>query len=118
MRVEAHVEFFADKRALLLPAGIGVSTRKGCSYAARTTTPTGVVASLRSAHATLGDLFAIWGEPLTSSRLASFRGRVRAWVGGCAWSGDVRRIPLARHAEIVVEVGGYVPPHRSFLFPP
>jgi hypothetical protein len=29
----------------------------------------------------------------------------------------VARIPLARHAEIVLEVGGYVPPHRAFLFP-
>jgi hypothetical protein len=30
----------------------------------------------------------------------------------------VRTIPLRRHAEIVVEVGGYIPPHTFFLFPP
>jgi hypothetical protein len=30
----------------------------------------------------------------------------------------VRAIRLTRHAEIVLEVGGYVPPHTSFLFGP
>jgi hypothetical protein len=115
-RVETHVELFADKRALLLPTGIGVSRR--CTYPLRTEAPTGVVESLPSVHATLGDLFALWGEPLTARGFASFRGRVSAWVGGCPWSGDLRKIPLRRHAEIVVEVGGYIPPHRSFLFPP
>jgi len=27
-------------------------------------------------------------------------------------------VPLARHSEIVLEVGPYVPPHRSYTFPP
>jgi hypothetical protein len=112
-RVDAHVELFANKRALLIPSGVGVSKR--CAYAVRTTTPTGVVAA--TAHATVGDLFAVWGQPLARARLASFHGRVRAWVGGCPWSGPVAAIPLTRHAEIVLEVGGYVPPHAFFLFP-
>jgi hypothetical protein len=126
-RVLAHVELFAQKRVLLLPAGIGTApplrvagpnvTRARCSYAVRTRTPTGVVESLPSAHATLADLFAVWGQPLSPRRLAGFAGTVRAWVAGCPWPGDVRRIPLSRHAEIVVEVGGYVPPHSFFLFP-
>jgi hypothetical protein len=51
-------------------------------------------------------------------RLAGFRGAVHAWVDGCPWSGPVRKIPLSRHVEIVLEVGGYVPPHSFFLFPP
>jgi len=33
-----------------------------------------------------------------------------------AWHGNVRAIPLRRHREIVIEVGGYVPPHTFFLF--
>ena len=45
-----------------------------------------------------------------------FSGRVRAYVGGEQWRGDVRAIPLRPHAQIVLEVGGYVPPHRFFLF--
>jgi hypothetical protein len=38
-------------------------------------------------------------------------------VGGRRWLGDVRAIPLKRHAQIVLEIGGYVPPHARFLFP-
>jgi hypothetical protein len=26
-------------------------------------------------------------------------------------------MPLARHDQIVLEVGGYVPPHARYLFP-
>jgi len=32
--------------------------------------------------------------------------------------GDAAAVRLTRHAQIVVELGAYVPPHRSFLFPP
>jgi len=42
---------------------------------------------------------------------------VLAFVGGRRWRGDPRAIPLARHAQIVLEIDGYVPPHASFLFP-
>ena len=125
-RVLAHVELFADRRVLLIPAGVGMApplTRDGayvtgsrCSYAVRTTAPTGVVEVARGVKATVGDLFRVWGQPLSRSRLAGFPGRVRAYVAGVPWRGNVRAIPLARHAQIVLEVGGYVRPHRFFLF--
>jgi hypothetical protein len=53
---------------------------------------------------------------LSRSRLAGFRGRVLAFVSGIRWRGDVRAIPLARHAQIVLEIGSYIRPHRFFLF--
>jgi hypothetical protein len=111
----AHVELFAKRRALLLPAGIGAV--KGCAYPVRTTSPTGVVEYLAAARPTLGDVFDVWGQPLTARGFAGFRGAVSAWVGGRRWRGNPRAIPLRRHAEIVVEVGGYIPPHHFFLFP-
>jgi hypothetical protein len=111
----AHVELFAGKLVLLLPAKVGIGPH--CSYAVRTTQPTGVVEFVSRVHPTIGDLFAIWGQPLSAHRIASFRGVVAAWVGGKRWHGDVRAIPLRRHSEIVIEVGGYVPPHAFFLFP-
>jgi hypothetical protein len=67
---------------------------------------------------TLGDLFEIWGEPLTPRRMASFRGPVTAFVAGERVTGDPAAIPLRDGAQIVLQVGGFVPPHRSFLFPP
>jgi hypothetical protein len=111
----AHVELFARQRVLLLPQGVGVSRR--CTYAVRTTSPTGVAAFDRLARPTVGDLFAIWGQPLSSTRLAGFRGAVHAFVGGRPWRRNPRTIPLSPHGQITLEIGGFVRPHAFFLFP-
>jgi hypothetical protein len=71
---------------------------------------------------TVSDLFRSWGEPLGRSRLASFhatRGtRVAVFVNGAPWRAAPGSVPLRPHAEIVLEIGPYVPPHRWFTFPP
>ena len=125
-----HVELFARGRVVIVPAGIGVAAPRvqtgayveprGCSYAARTLEPTGVIETRRGSQLTLGDAFRIWGQPLSPTRLAGFAttrsSPVRAYLGGRRWHGPLRSIPLRRHAQIVLEVGRYIPPHRSFLF--
>ena len=128
-RYGVHIEVFAHRNVVIVPAGIGVArpfaTRfsavvpRGCSYAARTLVPTGVVEVRTGSAVTLGDLFSIWGQPLGTHRLVGVRSKrpVLAFVGGRRWLGDSREIPLARHAQIVLEIGGYVPPHTRFLFP-
>jgi hypothetical protein len=131
-RVGVHVELFAQRRVVLVPAGIGVAAphrRRGayvlggrCSYPARTVEPTGVIEVARTARLTLGQFFDLWGQPLSATRLVGFRARpgerLQAFVGGRPWSGDPRGIPLRRHAQIVLEIGGFVPPHSSYLFRP
>jgi hypothetical protein len=128
-RYGVHLELFAHGRAVVIPAGIGVaapSTRalgrivpRGCSYPLRTLAPTGVVEVRRGFRLTLGDLFRLWSRPLGRHRLAGFRSAqpLLAFVGGRRWRGDPAAIPLTRHAQIVLELGGYVPPHAAFLFP-
>jgi hypothetical protein len=115
VRERAHIELFANKLVLLLPKGIGVA--HGCDYPVRTTAPTGVVEYRPASRPTLGDVFDVWGQPLSARGFAGFRGAVSAWVGGKRWRGEVGAIPHRRHAEIVVEVGGYIRPHTFFLFP-
>lgn len=129
-RFGAHLEVFAKRRVVVVPPGIGMAPPRRaagiyvvsgrCSYPARTREPTGVVEVVEGSHLTIGQLFAIWGQPLGRDRLAGFRGargeRVLAFVGGVRWGGDPRSIPLARHAEIVLEIGGFIPPHTSFRF--
>lgn len=110
----AHVELFAAGRVVVVPRGIGVA--RGCSYPVRTRDRTGVV-EVRG-RATLGDLFAVWGAPLSRTRLLSFRGPVRAYVAGRRVAGDPRAIVLARHAQVVLAVGPAVPIHASFRFAP
>jgi hypothetical protein len=125
-----HVELFAADRVVLLAPGIGVGrpwrvvggriTRARCYGALATIDPTGVVLVRPGARLTVGDLFGAWGRSLGTRRLLSFhaRWRVRAYVDGRRWTRTApAAIPLTRHAEIVLELGPYVPPHRSFAFP-
>jgi hypothetical protein len=130
-RTAAHVELFADNRVVILPAGIGARPPRRqvdgtimsarCYAALVTISPTGVVLVRDHLHLHVADLFRSWGEPLSSSRLASFRAapgsQVVAFVDGRRWRASPGTVPLARHAEIVLEVGPFVPPHRSFTFP-
>jgi hypothetical protein len=123
-----HLEIFVNRRVLILPAGIGLRPplrRAGiarlaggqCAYPLHTLDPTGTVFADRSRERTLGDLFAVWGQRLGPRRLLSFAGRVRVFRNGREWRGDPRRLPLQRHDSVVLEVGGYVKPHASYLFP-
>ncbi len=115
-----------------MPAGIGtrpprrLSTGRiihaRCYGSLVTLDATGIVLVRSGQQPRLADLFRSWGQPLSTRRLASFTataaGRVVAFLDGRRWSGSVRALPLTPHAEIVLEVGPYVPPHRSYLFPP
>ena len=123
-----HLEIFVDRKVLIMPAGIGLRPplqRAGlarlaggtCAYPLHTLDPTGTIFVERSRPRVLGDFFTIWGQRLAPRRLLSFPGRVQAFRNGREWRGDPRQIPLERHDQIVLEVGGYVPPHTRYLFP-
>jgi len=129
-RDAAHVELFAADRVVLMPAGIGTQgprrffagrvARAACYGHVVTLEPTGIVLVRRGKRARLGDLFRVWGLPLTRGRLGSFpagAGGVRVYVNGRRLGVDPRSVPLTRHAQIVLEVGPPVPPHSSFTFP-
>jgi hypothetical protein len=127
-----HVEVFAANRVVLLPAGIGTNdprtprtgqiTGARCYGALVTLEPTGLVLVRAGARLTTAALFRSWGQPLSATRLASFRAAagasVAVFVDGRPWRGALGAVPLTRHAEIVLEVGPYVPPHSSYAFPP
>lgn len=120
-----HVELFANGRVVILPAAIGLRgarydvgrvTGARCRARLWTTDPSGVVSF--AGRARLGDLFAVWGEALGVTRLAGFRGAVSLFRNGVPVRGDPRAVALRDGDELVLEVGGFVPPHRSYRFPP
>jgi hypothetical protein len=84
----------------------------------RTTDPTGVIRFRPGRGLRLGDVFAVWGQPITSTRLCGFRSRagVHLYVDGRRVTGSPAALVLGRHAEIVVEVGRFVPPHATYVF--
>jgi hypothetical protein len=119
-----HLELFAHGRVVVVPAGIGVLGARrsvGRIVAARcrahvwTLDPSGVVRF--AADARLADVFAVWGRALGRTRLLGFRGDVRLYVNGVRRRGDPRSLALRDRDEVVLQVGAYVPPHRSFRFP-
>lgn len=129
-RFGVHVELFAANRVVLLPAGIGTRAarlsygrvvRAGCYGTLVALDPTGLILLRAGERLTLADLFRSWGQRLGEHRLAGFSTapgqRVRVFVDGRPDGAPVATVPLRRHTEIVLEVGPYVPPHRSYAFP-
>ena len=128
-RAESHVELFAANHVVLIAAGVGTRAprhledarvvKARCFGLVVTLDPTGIVYVRAGAVATIGELFRSWGEPLSGTRIASFRGRqVTVYVGGRIERIAPAAVPLTPGAEIVLEVGPHVPPHRAFTFPP
>jgi hypothetical protein len=128
-RLAAHIEVFGANQVILLAAGIGTTAPRDfsdgrlvharCFGDVVTLDPTGIVYFRAGASLTLGTVFRAWGEPLTATRVASFSGgRTATYVDGRAWRGAPSAVPLTSGAEIVVESGPHVPPHRRFVFPP
>lgn len=131
-RYGVHVEVFGANRVVIVPAGIGTRPPRhasagrivsaGCYGSLVTLEPTGVVLVRPGSRLAISDLFRAWGAPLSMQQVASFRapagGRRGVFVDGRRWHGAPGRVPLSRHAEIVLEVGPYVPPHSSYTFPP
>ena len=132
--VGVHLEVFVNRFDVVIPAGIGMApphavdgayiTHARCSYPIRTTDPTGMIevdASFQR-HATLGDFFAAWGQPLGPTRLLSFTAtgsdRVVVYINGKRWRGDPRDVPLTRHAALLMHLGGNVAPRLEYGFPP
>jgi hypothetical protein len=122
-----HLELFANRLVVVVPGGIGVSAGRTTLYGFITdapwhapawTTEAGGVVHLSRPGMRLGDVFAIWGQPLGADRMLTWTGPVRAFVDGERVSGDPAAITLSDGEQIVIEIGGYVPPHPSFAFRP
>ena len=112
-----HLELFAHRRVVIVPPGIGVTA--GCSYPARTRTPTGVVEVAAGARLDLGDLFRIWGQPLGAHRLASFRSELPSARTSMAAPSAARSSPSRSSLapRSCSSSAAYVAPHSFFLFP-
>src|SRR5262249_13998342 len=109
-----HLELFANKRVIIVPPRVGVRSAR-CRARLWTVAQTGVVGFERPVR--LGALFGVWGRELGTHRLLSFGGAVRLYVNGVRRRIDPGTLPLRDRDEIVLEVGPFVPPHRSYLFP-
>jgi hypothetical protein len=130
--IHAHLAIYVDGQQQVVPYGTGIGqpwriqqstegpfvSGGSCFYWLHTHTQDGVIhiESPEQRTFTLGDFFAIWGRPLSSSQVGSAQGAVIAYANGQRTSGDPSQISLEAHALIQLDVGVDTPP-QPFDFP-
>ncbi|MGT2427375.1 hypothetical protein [Amnibacterium kyonggiense] len=60
---------------------------------------------------TLGQFFAVWGQPLSSSTVAGAKGEQTVYVNGKVVTGDPASIALGSRESVQIDVGEAVPYH-------
>jgi hypothetical protein len=112
-----HLSVFMNGKQLALPASIGtvdptISAPKGCVYPLHTDDASGKIRmdATTSASYTLGQFFAIWGQPVSASNVAGLQGTsVTAYVnsGGTLtqYTGDLASLVLPEHGEVTLVIG-------------
>jgi hypothetical protein len=111
VHIHQHLDLFARGRRVRVPANIGIDPEFRFISPLHTHDSTGVihVESANRATFRLGQLFGVWGVPLSATRIGGLRtgrGRVlRAWVNGRRVAGDPARIVLRSHEEIALAYG-------------
>lgn len=131
--IHAHLTLLVDGVNAYIPAGVGITPPREfdqgfvvggtCFYWLHTHDLSGIIhiESPSSQLYTLGQFFAIWGEPLTATQVASFpisdAEPLHAFVNGVPYEGDPGQIQLVAHAQITLEIGRQVLP-PAFTFPP
>jgi len=131
--VHTHLAIYVDGQPYEVPMGIGIGqpwetvpgsvgpfiTRGACFSWLHTHTTDGIIhieAPIPRTF-TLGDLFAVWGEPLSSSEMAEIEGPVVAYVDGARVGGDPADLTLADREVIQLNVGMDTPPPQPYTFP-
>jgi hypothetical protein len=131
--IHARLTIFVNGAARQVPFGIGIGpplygqslkghgvfvTQGSCFMWLHTHAADGVIhmeaPKLRTF--TLGQFFAIWGQPLSRTRVGPAKGTVTAFYNGQVWTGDPAQIPLSSELQVQLDVGKPViaPEHITF----
>jgi hypothetical protein len=125
--IHSHLAIYINGKQKAVPAGIGIvkpwSTEPLSDgtifvdggkqlYYLHTHDSTGVlhVESPNEQTYTLGQIFAEWNQPLSSTQIGPDSGTVIAYVNGKKYTGDPSKIPLTAHAVIQLDLGTDVSP--------
>ncbi|HEV8447941.1 MAG TPA: hypothetical protein VGQ44_14010 [Gemmatimonadaceae bacterium] len=111
IHIHQHLLILDRGKSVDIPNNVGRPLGGQCLYWVHTHTPDGVIHIESPANRTftLGDFFAIWGQPLSETRAATAfaktGSKLKVWVDGKPYSGDPAKIPLLRHTDVVIEAG-------------
>ena len=119
IHIHQHLLILDHGTPVSVPPNVGRPFSGDCLYWLHTHTPDGVIhiESPSNRTFTLGDFFAIWGQPLSTTHAATAvakTGRLKVFVDGKAYAGDPTKIPLNAHTDIVIESGPPFPAPPKF----
>ncbi len=130
--IHVHLTIFVDGKAMQIPYGVGigpplrgVNTQAGpfvtvgsCFMWLHTHASDGIIHVESPVHKiyTLGQFFAVWGQPLSATRVGPARGKVTTFYNGKVWTGNPGKIPLTGEVQIQLDVGTPIvaPEHVKF----
>jgi hypothetical protein len=126
LHVHTHLAIFYHGIQVQVPRLIGAAPGPGggCLYWIHTHAPDGII-HVESPTLTppvgnvftFGMLFDIWGEPLTRDDIAGLKGPVVAYVNGTVYTGNLRKIALRSHQQVVFEIGKPLVKPPDYIFP-
>lgn len=119
--VHAHLTIIRDGQMLAVPALIGLPDK--CSYELHTHDLTGEIhieATMKK-HFTLGQFFAVWGEPLSLTNVAGLTGQpVAVYINDgnvlSEFKGNPGDVELLSHRAITIVVGAPVKEIPTFFW--
>jgi hypothetical protein len=118
--VHSHLAVFVNGELRPIPGGIGMvapvaqQTAQGpffgatdCYYWLHVHAQDGIIhiESPTVQSYTLGQFFALWGQPLSSTQVGSATGTLSVFVDGQPFHGDPSTIALGSHEDIQIDVG-------------
>lgn len=134
-----HLNLVVDGQQIAIPEDIGfvaqgspgivdpASKEVGCNYPLMTTDTSGKIRTRPGSATpyTLGQFFALWGQPLTTTNVAGYTGKpVKVFIrNGSAlteYTGALDALPLSGNSEITVQIGSALKeiPNHEWKNPP
>jgi hypothetical protein len=110
--IHAHLSIFKDGRQIAIPANIGL---QGCAYELHTHDLSGIIHVETSVFKkfSLGQFFAVWGQPLSRTNIAGMEGvEIRAFTNDNGilkeHLGELSEIEITPHRSIIIQLGAPV----------
>jgi hypothetical protein len=127
--IHAHLDIFVDGQPRYVAAGIGIGppltfqdgfvVGGSCFSWLHTHDQSGIIhiESPVQRTFTLGDLFDIWGQPLSATEVGPAQGNVTAFVNGQPATGDPRALALDNHTLLQLDVGTPATAPQPYTWP-
>lgn len=109
--IHQHLAIRDHGKPLAIPADLGRPLAGQCLYWIHTHTPDGIIhiESPQYRAFTLGELFDVWGEPLSRTNVAGAKPKrgekIVVWVDGHKYAGNPRTLELTNHLDVTIDVG-------------